>query len=120
MKPAGQLVEVFTLHTDPDVNSADFCDLHHPHFGKCRSTSDSAIAWLLKNNRTRIFTAGIEWKGERGHHPDLPAGERKSKAHRLSIWRHTLDRLMQFPEARIAKACKESCFIFNLKKEKTQ
>lgn len=82
--------DMYVLHTDPDR-----IDPREPTFGRCRSTSDSLIAWLLAQGCRTFYTVGIEWDGRDGTHPDLPPGMSKSAAHRRSIWQHTLDRIQQ-------------------------
>lgn len=79
--------DVYVLHTDPRGVA--------PTFGRCRSTSDSLIAYLLSQGFRSFRTLGIEWDGRDGSHPDLPPGMNKTAAHRRSIWQHTLARIQQ-------------------------
>lgn len=76
---------LFSLHTDPVTLRGTF--------GRCRSTSDSLIAWLLSEGYRRLYTIGIEWDGRGGWAQGLPCGHEKSVSHRQSIWQHTLKRI---------------------------
>lgn len=87
--PATYTLETYRLHTDPAVS----CGMHEATFGRCRSTSDSLIAWLLAQGVRRFHTVGIEWDGADGHHPALHPGESKSARHRQAIWKWTRSRI---------------------------
>lgn len=85
----GFIVETYLLHTDPAVKTG----LKQPTFGRCRSTSDSLIAWLLAQGVRMFLTRGIEWDGRDGWAPGLPQGTPKAPTHRRAIWRYTVDRI---------------------------
>lgn len=80
-------IHLFCLHTDPDPNPA------LRHFGRCRSVSDAAIAYLLSAGYREFYTSGIETDGAGGYHPVFDRQAPKSTRHRQSIWQHTLRRI---------------------------
>lgn len=88
-RPAGWLLRTYRLHTDPVVKAGHA----KATFGRCRSTSDSLIAWLLEQGVRTFLTNGIEWDGRHGWAEGLPPGMPKAPAHRRQIWEHTLKRI---------------------------
>lgn len=89
--PATYCLETYRLHTDPAVIQGK----HPATFGRCRSTSDSLIAWLLSQGVRRFLLNGITTRKSDpcGWHPKMTCGEQKSMSHRLSIWNHTRRRI---------------------------
>lgn len=82
-------VIVYRLHTDPDPEQKR----NLPYFGRCRSTSDSLIAYLLHLNYKTIVLVGVEPDGKCGYHKHMPHGVDKPSKWRRSIWRHTDKRI---------------------------
>ena len=82
-------VNLFELHTSPDRNG------RLPFFGRCRSVSDSLIAWLLHRGYRTILTSGIETDGKSDYHPLFSRQAPKTRTHRKSIWKHTLKRIQE-------------------------
>jgi len=81
----------YCLHTDPYVaeNSRRL-----PFFGRCRSISDSLIAYLLYLGHREIVTTGIEWNGAARYHPDFRRQVAKTVRHRKAIWSDTVKRII--------------------------
>lgn len=80
-------LRLFRLHTDRATNPG------LPYFGRCRSVSDSLIAYLLHLGYREFFTSGIETDGNGGYHPLFDRQAPKRPQHRQSIWQHTLRRI---------------------------
>lgn len=85
----GCTLRTYRLHTDPVVMRGD----KEPTFGRCRSTSDSLIAWLLQEGVREFMTTGIEYDGRDGWAQGLPRGVGKYPGHRRAIWQHTVERI---------------------------
>lgn len=82
-------IELYQLHTAPEEQP------NIVHFGRCRSVSDSAIAFLLWKGYRHIVTLGIEWEGVAEYNPIFDRRIAKSVRHRRDIWRWTSDRIKQ-------------------------
>lgn len=83
----------YILHTDPRHGEQDsWPDL--PDFGRCRSVSDSLVAYLLHTGYRQFYTNGVEWDGTGDYHPLFTRKvPQKTQQHRISIWNHTRARL---------------------------
>lgn len=81
-------VLLYKLHTDPKGGDGTF-----PSFGRCRSISDSLIAYMLHLGFRQFLTCGIETNGSSEYHPLFTRQSHKNKEWRKSIWQHTRNRI---------------------------
>ena len=80
----------YRLHTDPEPSKYKGII---PYFGRCRSVSDSLIAWLLHAGYRNFALLGISTTRIQSYHKMFKRRFHKTNDHRCSIWNTTEKRL---------------------------